>query len=97
MSPRGCFMLGTFGRGGGGGVHAENTTVLISLCSTQKRGGNKHIRLAARKVLELLVVPLPHSLSRSVVETPRRPSQKEMLVFVYLLYCIHFSSLEFVD
>lgn len=73
-------------------------TVLISLCSTQQTTRRQaHLRLSSTRglfqnVVDLLIIPLPHSLSRSVVETPRRGSLKEMFVFVSLLYRLHLLS-----
>lgn len=46
---------------------------------------------------DLLIIPLPHPLSRFVVETPRQGCLKETFVFVSLQYRLHLLSLKFVD
>lgn len=87
---------------------SEAVTQITPVLTGLRTRKQAHLRLAALEVCfeseqcsseqkGLLIIPLPHPLSRSVVETPRRGCEKETFVFVSWLYCLHLLSPKFVD
>lgn len=85
ISTRECFTPGSFGGG-----HTGNITALISLCSTQQRRGDKHIRLASTQGPFKGHRSLNHSSPSSVIsfyrgDTESRISKRNVCVRVFAI------------